>query len=155
MWKRVVTLCLLGTSVLLAADKQDETYHLKNGRFWNVMPSEVRPYFLTGILEGWSFHQSRAAFITVKEARAFSTTATFTVGDLENMLTSVYGDPENLELPIAWAMMACDAVQRGETTRDAAFMALRKALSDELKRQEPHPANELDPLDVILKSRPK
>jgi hypothetical protein len=154
MWKRVVMLCLLGTSLLLAADKQDETYQLKNGRFWNVIPSEARPYFLTGILEGWSFHQSRAAFIPVKEAKAFTST-TFTVGDLEDMLTSVYRDPENLELPIAWAMMACDAVQRGETTRDAAFMELRKALSDELKRQEPHPANELDPLDVILKSRPK
>jgi hypothetical protein len=155
MWKRSVMLFLLGTSVLLAADKQDETFHLKNGRCWNLLPSDVQPYFLLGMYEGWNFHQSRADFITVKEARAFMTSSTFTIGDMGDMLTAVYKDTENLDLPIGWAILACKAVQRGETTRDAVFMALRKHLSTELQRKDPHPANEVDPIDVIKNSQPK
>jgi hypothetical protein len=71
------------------------------------------------------------------------------------MVTSVYEEPENLELPIGWVTMACFAVQRGETTRVAVFMALRKHLSNQLQRKEPHLANDVDPVDVIQNSRPK
>jgi len=92
-------------------------------------------------------------FITVKEAKAFY--GKFTTVDVAKMVTSVYEEPENLELPIAWVTMACFAVQRGDTTRDAAFMALRKHLSNELRRKDAHPFNEVDPIDIILNSRPK
>lgn len=144
-----------GKPKLAAADNDDETNGLKNGRFWSRLPDDAKPYFLIGLLEGWSFRQLRQGSITVKEAKAFWTRARFPAVDVSDMLTSIYRDPENLELPIGWATMACFAVQRGETTRDAVLMALRKALSDELKKPSPHPTNELDPMDVILNSRPK
>lgn len=155
MTRRICILCLLGTGLLLAAGESDETYGLKNGRFWNHLPSDVQPSFLVGTLEGWRLRQSRETLITVKEIKAFTTSARFTTGDLADMLTSVYGDPENLELPIGWVIMACYAVQRGETTREAVFMALRKHLSNELQRKDAHPVNEVDPIDIIRNSRPK
>jgi hypothetical protein len=155
MTRRICIMCLLGSGLLFAADNPDETFGLKNGRFWNSLPDDAKPYFLIGLFEGWSFHRLRQAAFTVKEARAFTTSARFPTVDISDMLTSVYGNPENLELPIGWATMACYAVQRGDTTRDAVFMALRKALSDEVGRKDAHPANELDPMDVILNSRPK
>lgn len=154
MIRQAFILFLLG-GCLLAADNPDVTYGLDNGRFWNRLPDDAKPYFLIGMLEGWLFRQDRADFITVKEAMAFRAGATFPIGDLQNMLTSVYKEAENLELPIGWAMMACYAVQRGDATRDAVFMALRRALSDEMRRKDAHPANELDPMDVILNSTPK
>ena len=66
------------------------------------------------------------------------------------MLISIYEAPENLDLPIGWAIMACYSVKRGDTTRDVVFKHLRKALSNELERKDPHPANDFDPMDVIL-----
>jgi len=155
MMRRIFVLLLVGSCLLAAADNPDETRGLKNGRFWNSLPDDAKPYFLIGLFEGWSFHQLRAGAFTVKEAKAFMTSARFPTVDISAMLTSVYRDQENLELPIGWATMACFAIQRGETTRDAVFMALRKALSDDLRRTDAHLANELDPMDVILNSRPK
>lgn len=155
MTKTLCVVCLVGGGLLFAADKPEETLGLRNGRFWNSLADEARPFFLIGMLEGWQFHQLRAGAFTVKEAKAFWTSTSFTIGDLGDMLTSVYSEPENLDLPIGWAMMACHAVKRGDTTRDAVFMALRKALSDEVRRKDPHPANALDPMDVILNARPK
>ncbi len=151
--KKVLCLLLLVGGGFLLADDPSTTFGLQNGRFWNAMSTDSRPYFLVGMFEGWHARQLRDDFITVKEAKAFY--GEFRTMDVAKMVTSVYGEPENLELPIAWVTMACFAVQRGDTTRDAVFMALRKHLSNELKRTDAHPFNEVDPIDIILNSRPK
>ena len=156
MKRAVFCLFLVGACCLVMADESPtETFGLKNGRFWNSLPSDSRPYFLIGMFEGWTFHQQRESSISVKEAKAFWSNAKFPAVDVTEMVTSVYREPENLNLPIAWVTMACFSVQRGETTRDAVFMKLRKYLSTEMQRTDTHPANEIDPIDIILGSPPK
>jgi hypothetical protein len=152
--KRLCFLFLIGSGLFLAASNPDDTYgDMKNGRFWNTLPSDARPFFLFGMLEGWQLRQLREQYIEAKVAKAFwMSGGGFTMGDLANMVTSVYNEPENLDLPIGWVAMGCYAVKRGDTTRDLVFMALRKHLSDSLSKKA-HPAFEDDPIDVIEKSR--
>jgi hypothetical protein len=44
---------------------------MKNGRFWNKLPSDVRPFFLFGMLEGWQLRQLHEQYIEAKVAKAF------------------------------------------------------------------------------------
>jgi hypothetical protein len=155
MRRAICCFFLVGACLLTAEDSPTETLGLKNGRFWNALPSDSRPYFLIGMFEGWTFRQRRENSISIKEAKVFWASAKFPAVDVTEMVTSVYREPENLNLPIAWVTMACFSVQRGETTRDAVFMTLRKNISTEMQRTDAHPANEIDPIDIILSSRPK
>ena len=78
---RICILCFLGSGLLLAGDTLQGTLGLQNGRLWNNLPLDAQPYFLMGLLEGWTFRQSRLDGITKKEAMAFYTKTTFTFGE--------------------------------------------------------------------------
>lgn len=71
------------------------------------------------------------------------------------MVNLAYEDPENLSLPVGCVVMASFAVQRGETTREPVFAALRKFLADLLSRPGNKYGSESSPVDVILKFRKK
>jgi hypothetical protein len=83
---------------------------------------------------------------------AFNSGGDFTTNDLADMVSSVYAETENIALPIGWVAMGCLAVQRGETTRAAVFLALRKYLGDVSNKKG---FLDIDPIEVIIKSLPK
>ncbi len=148
----------------LWADDPEQTLGMKNGRFWNnlsVPPSITtktgsgeetnKVVFLVGLIEGWKLESLTKDTIPAKEALAWRGGPESTISDLAATVTAVYKDTENQPLPIGWVVMGAFAVQRGDTTRDLVFMALRKHLSKMMDGQ-PRPAAELDPTDVIIQS---
>ena len=132
MFRLICSVLLLGSSLLIAAKNPDETWEMKNGRFWNDLPSDdsTRSIFLVGMLDGWHLRGFTEATIKGKVILAFNSGGDFTTNDLADMVSSVYAETENIALPIGWVAMGCLAVQRGETTRAAVFLALRKYLGD-------------------------
>jgi hypothetical protein len=152
--KRLFLVILLTTASICAADNPEETFRMKNGRFWNgLVAPDNRVTFLLGLIDGWKLRETTKDVIPGKELIAWQGSPKATIGDLTEMITSVYGETENQTLPVGWVAMGCLAVQRGDATRDSVFMALRKHLAKELGRTDPHPANEIDPIDVILQFR--
>ncbi len=141
---------MIASVALIAADSPDQTFGLKNGRFWNSLPTaDTRHTFVMGLLDGWELrgHTEDAALGRV--LTAMKTSSHFTMKDLSEMVTSVYSDIENLSLPIGWVVMGCFAVQRGDTTRDAVFMSLRKYLGTLSGRMDAVPITETDPTRLI------
>ena len=153
---RALSIALLfGGSLLMAAAKPDETFGMKNGRFWNNLPSDdsTRSILLVGILDGWTLRSHTEEAELGKVIHALSSGGNFTTNDLADMVSSVFADTENITLPIGWVAMGCLAVQRGETTRGAVSLALRRHLAEMSKGR--HVGNEIDPIDVIIRSQPK
>ena len=108
---------------------------------------------MIGLLDGWNLRGFTQETIKGKEIIVMSSGGKFMTDDLANMVTSIYADTENVGLPVGWVAMGCLSVQRGETTRDLVFKALRKHLADLMGSQGTHYGNEVDPIDVILRSR--
>jgi hypothetical protein len=93
--------------------------------------------------------------ISGEEIAAWSGGPKSMISDLAATVTSIYQEPENLALPIGWVVMGVFAVQRGDTTRDVVFMALRKHLAEVMDAQgsRPVPLSEISPIQVIIKLR--
>lgn len=157
MFRCIFGVLLLGAFLLIAAGKPDETFGMKNGRFWNNLPpnDSIRSIFLVGMLDGWKLREFTEETVKGKVITTFSAGDTFTTNDLADMVSSVYAETENLALPIGWVAMGSLAVQRGETTRDRVFLALRKYLADVSSRKAPIAASDIDPIEVIMQSHPK
>jgi hypothetical protein len=153
--KRLFLIILLATASIWAENNNpEETFEMKNGRFWNrLVSSDSRVTFLLGLIDGWKLREFTKDAILAKELIAWQGNPKATIGDLTEMITSVYGETENQTLPVGWVAMGCLAVQRGDATRDAVFIVLRKHLTTELGRTDPSPATEIDPIDVILQFR--
>lgn len=136
-----------------AADTQ-KTIGMNNGRYWRSLnEGPPRSIYLTGMLDGWSLSLHSEAGVSGKYLNIFGRGAggSFTTDDLADMITSVYANTENINLPITWVAMGCLAVVRGETTRDLVFPALRNYLtSNGGARWNPH-----IPVDIIEKARSK
>ncbi len=88
--KKLCLVFALGTAALFAADSGDQTLRMKNGRFWNSLPSEGewRALFVAGLLDGWELRGYTQVQIPGKIIIAMSGTVHFTIGDLTNMVTS-------------------------------------------------------------------
>ena len=116
----------------IGADKEDETYGMKNGRFWNALADDSeRPLFLLGFEDGWSLRGHTESTVLGKVITALHPCGnSITYGEESEMITATYKEPENRNLPIGWVLMADSAIQCGRTTRDAVFPALRKHLAD-------------------------
>jgi hypothetical protein len=137
--KRVSLILLLATAAICAEDNNpQETFDMKNGRFWNGLVSpDSRVTFMLGLIDGWKLREFTKDTILAKELIAWHGSPKATIGDLTEMITSVYGETENQTLPVGWVAMGCLAVQRGDATRDAVFMALRKHSQQSLARLVP------------------
>jgi hypothetical protein len=146
MTRRICVLFVLGSGLLLAADTPETTFELMNGRFWNSLSSESRQMFLVAQRDGWILRGFTEDAIKAKVVQAFA--ARTTVADVSDMVTSLYREAENVDLPIGWVVLGCLAVQRGETSRDAVLMALRRHLSEQLNKKDAN-RTELDPIDII------
>ena len=152
--KTLCVLVLISSSLLLRADTQEDvTFGLLNGRFWNSMANAQRIGFLQGLTDGWMLRTTAEDVVKGRTIIAWSGPG-FTHGELAEMITSIYADTENVELPIGWVVMASYAVKRGDTTRDAVLMALRrfKAMN---RTCNPCGNSDFDPIDTIISLRPK
>ncbi len=152
--KRTLLLMLFFCASVFAAERPDETFHMKNGRFWNsLVSSDSQLVFLLGLMDGWELRGTTKDVVLGKELIAWQGSPKSTMGDLTDMITAVYGETENQTLPVGWVAMGCLAVQRGDATRDAVFLVLRKHLTTVLGWTDSHPAKEIDPIDLILQFR--
>jgi hypothetical protein len=143
---------LLGVLALIGeAQAQDRhTGSLSNGRQWNAITEERRVGFLDGMLQGWYLRGSTEKVISGSVILATTSNGHFTTNELSMMVTSAYSHAENLNLPIGWVALACMAVERGETSQEAALVALRQFLGslpqdillDRLERVDPLPTVE-------------
>jgi len=155
--KRLFVIFLLATASIWAADNPEETFEMKNGRFWTHLGSATDEYksaFLLGLIDGWTLRGMTKTSIPGKELIAWKAGPKSTLSDLAATVTSVYDETENQPLPIGWVVMGAFAVQRGDATRDLVFMALRKHLAQMMDGQA-RPASEVDPIDVIMQFRKK
>jgi hypothetical protein len=157
MMKKLCLVFVLGAVALCAADGPNETFGMKNGRFWINLPSNdaSRVAFLIGLLDGWELRGYTQDIVSGSVLIAMSSDGYFTTSDMANMVTSVYADTENLTLPVGWVALGCLAVQRGDTTRDAVFMALRKHLSSLRNRKDELSNPEIDAVNVIIQFHKK
>jgi hypothetical protein len=153
--KRTLLVFLFVHASVFAQDGPDETFRMKNGRFWNGLASpDSQLAFLRGLMDGWELRGMTKDVVLGKELIVWRGNPKSTMGDLAEMITSVYAETENQPLPVGWAAMACLAVQRGDATRESVLMALRKHLAAQLGRSDPRPVNEIDPTTLILELRP-
>ena len=115
----------------IGADNDDQTYGMKNGRFWNALPDDSeRSLFLLGLEDGWSLRGHTESTVLGKVILALHPCGSrVTFGEEAEMITAAYKEPENRSLPIGWVMMAGSAIQCGQTTSNAVFPALRKHLA--------------------------
>lgn len=148
---KLLLLFLLATVFLAltctAADRDNlETFGLKNGRFWNEIPKEARSLFLLGIFDGWELRGHSENEIPGKVLLALSGPHV-PMGELAEMLDEAYSHPENRSLPVGWVVLADRAIQRGETTPDLVFPALRKQLAERLAGTVSGDA--ISPIDTI------
>jgi hypothetical protein len=149
MWKAVATL-LLSASFACSQPAADETFRLKNGRFWASLPSETQPMYLAGIVEGWELRADTEELVQGKVINALRRGGSVTYSELARMVSTAYSSAENLSLPIGWVLMADLAIQRGETTIEAVFPALRRHLSSISARKGGVESPGISPIDAIL-----
>lgn len=131
MLATVVLLFLTVGICATGANSEDQTYGMKNGRFWNALDDSQRAAFLAGLEDGWSLRGHTESTVLGKVILALHPCgSSVTYGEEAEMITAAYKEPENRSLPIGWVMMADSAIQCGKTTSNAVFPALRKHLAD-------------------------
>jgi len=125
---------------------------MKNGRFWRSIADspEAQSIFLAGLVDGWSLRGSTEENIPGKVLVAFGGTAKLTYAQLAEMVSAAYSDPENLNLPIGWVLLADFSIEKGEANKEAVFTALRKYLARPGLRVGP-----FDPISTIMDAAKK
>src|SRR6266403_269916 len=93
---------LFATSTLRAEPPKDETFGLKNGRYWNSMPTDCRGWFLVGLLDGWKLRSNTEELVMGKVVNAFG--GKIMASELADMISSFYAETENMGLPIGWTV---------------------------------------------------
>ena len=136
----------------------DKTFGLLNGHYWMKLSTEQRFFLLTGLVDGWAFREATEDTVKGSVILAWGIAGdNFQYIDMVKMIDLAYAEPENLTLPVGWVVMANMAVQRGDTTRDAALLALRKFLGG-LKSGPPDRkfyGSEISPVNTILSLKTK
>ncbi len=141
---------------------------MKNGRYWNhtlclpkayyakhdIPADTFQVLFLVGLIDGWKLEKITKGVIPVTEALVWQGGPESTLSDLAATVSDAYEAAENQPLPIGWVLLGALAVQRGDTTRDLVFMALRKHLTQMMDGQT-RPATALDPTEVIMQFHKK
>jgi hypothetical protein len=113
---------------------------------------DVRSIFITGMNDGWEARKFTER--TAISDNIFSASGRVRMSDIAAMVSAAYSDRTNVNLPIAWVAMACLAIQKGETTRELVFPALRSHMT--AMSQGMHDLTEVNPIPVIWKSsRPR
>jgi hypothetical protein len=106
--KKLFVVFLLAATSILAADNPEETFQMKNGRFWSHLGSSADEYksvFLLGLFDGWTLRGMTKETILGKELIVWTSGPKSTISDLAATVTSVYEEPENLPLPVGWVVM--------------------------------------------------
>jgi hypothetical protein len=131
---------------------------MNNGRYWNAIDGpEAQSAYLAGVLDGWFLGMANEDGVKGKYLNIFSRGrgGPFSTADLANMLTSIYRDAENLNLPIKWIAMASFAIVRGETSRESVLPALRRYLGSQTPGPDGSTPLPPTPVDVINAARLK
>jgi len=105
------------------------TLGMRNGSFWTQMflqDKSAAQGYLCGVAEGWLLRgdtedsTSGMTLLLSPGSESYDT--------LTDMVTSVYKDTANQELPIPWVLLAEISVLRGKTSNDRVLPALRRHL---------------------------
>src|SRR5262249_24607964 len=113
-----------------------------------------RNAFILGLVDTWEFRNQIQDPITGSLLLALGASGGFRTDELSRMITSIYSDMENIQLPIGWVALACLAIERGDTDKASVLTALRKQLSTALSKSSLE-AKDLDPLpNAIFKHTP-
>lgn len=139
------------TSAQPAPIQLDQTFGVKNGRYWLRLGTGAQAAFLAGLADGWFLGLTTQPAVLGEHLSAFRSGNAGPVSwaDLAHFASSVYSDRENINLPIAWVAAAGLAVFRGETTRESVLPVLRRYVSLHLGRDGPLPDF---PINEIRKS---
>jgi hypothetical protein len=144
---------ILSAGTVVGEEAAGKTFGMQNGRFWNdLTDNDARTLFLIGIFEGWQLRVRTEDSVTGKVIDALSPCGS-SFGELAEMVTTVYKEPENRTLPVGWVLMASVKIQCGQTTHDRVFPVLRKHLAAVLAAvsgTKGVPGSVLDPIDAIL-----
>jgi hypothetical protein len=129
---------------------EEQTFGVKNGRFWNPLSSDSeRTLFLVGLEDGWSLRAQTEDTVSGKVILALHPcNSPMTYGEEAEMITSAYKEPENRGLPVGWVLMANSAIHCGQTSGAAVFPALRRHLADVYGKGAS--GNQIAPIDTIL-----
>lgn len=138
--KALCALVLFGTFSLFGADEpNDKTFGLDNGRFWNTLTLDRKHVYMRGMFDGWLLRGNTEEMAKGSVLIVFTATGKFTTNEMADMVTSIYGDSENIALPIGWVALASLAVERGGTDRNTALAALRKKMTELLNGKDRRP----------------
>src|SRR5260370_5725930 len=107
----------------------DKTFSLLNGRYWTKLEPEQRPFFLAGMVDGWTFRKETEETVQGNVINAWGAAGNLKYSEMVKMIDLAYAEPENLTLPVGWVVMASMAIQRGDTTRDVVLSALRRFMA--------------------------
>ena len=141
---------ILYAGTVVGEEATGKTFGMQNGRFWNdLADDQAHALFLIGIFDGWQLRGHTEDTVLGKVITAMSPCGS-SFGELAEMVTTAYKEPENRTLPVGWVLMASIQIQCGRTTRDAVFPALRKHLGTFSGTTKGVPGSVLDPIDVIL-----
>jgi hypothetical protein len=98
--------CLAGAVQHLAAEDYWEQVHTDgqvNGRFWNGATMEGKMSFLMGFTGGLVHAKLIHEAVTVENSYPFS----MTNGEVGKALDRFYDTPENMKIPIGFALVIC------------------------------------------------
>ena len=158
-----LVLCPLASTATSPKEDHSETFRLKNGRFWMGLSDVARPYFLMGLADGWTLRGHTEETVKGSVILALSSCSDTSYGELAEMVTAAYEQPENRVLPIGWVMMADLAIGCGKTTPEKVFPALLKHLTavndavskSRITREEGVYVSRISPIDVIAAASEK
>jgi hypothetical protein len=109
------------------------TFGMLNGRAWRNFGAidGTKLLFLAAYMNGWAIDR-----LVVSSENAIDTEVhrdelrgPKTYQETLATLDDIYAVPENLGIPIGWAMMAAASVQRGEVDKHGVMMAMRRQIA--------------------------
>jgi hypothetical protein len=102
----LTVVCFAATMHLAAEESWWEQVHSDgqvNGRFWNAATMEGKMSFLMGFSGGLAHAKYIHEAVTVENSYPFS----MTNGEVGKALDRFYDTPENLQIPIGFALVIC------------------------------------------------
>ena len=103
----ILTLTLLFCAVLFAQDLE-QTDGAPNGRLWNSWPQPVKTFYLVGIRDG----------LVIADGMGKEWPTGFVIGDYLKELNKLYGEGENVKIPIWTAFRYVSLKLRGNLQKD-------------------------------------
>jgi hypothetical protein len=123
---RYAVALILCFTTLAFADDAMRTKGFVNGRYWNTGTHESRLEYLIGVREAVFLANGRTEWLS----------GDFTLNDYEAELNKLFGETENVNIPVIWLVKYCTDKFGGQMTKanqETALMNLRLRARDTIK----------------------